>query len=256
MRDAAGLSATTSGIGRGGNITINASNSVELTGSQTNFLPGLPGIRNNTGITTNSFSAGQAGDLRVTTPRLVLRDGAQMTASTFGGGWGGTVEVNARLVEVRGSSPDGGITQSTISAVNGGIFGRGTGGNIVINADRLIVRDAGRVNAEDRGNGNAGSLEITAREIRLDNRGSLTASGDLGDIILNSNVIIMRRDSSIITNATGSNAIGGDITIDTDVLTALEDSDISANSTDSRGGNITINTQGIFGTAFRPEQTP
>ena len=42
------------------------------------------------------------------------------------------------------------------------------------------------------------------------------------------------------------------------VLVAVpqENSDISANSQDFRGGNIRINTQGIFGTQFREQPTP
>ena len=64
----------------------------------------------------------------------------------------------------------------------------------------------------------------------------------------------MRRGSNITTNATGSTVIGGNITLNTDVLVALENSDIRADSTESRGGNVTISAQGIFGTEFRDQQ--
>ena len=37
---------------------------------------------------------------------------------------------------------------------------------------------------------------------------------------------------------------------------ANENSDISANSKNFRGGNVQIDTEGIFGTQFRPESTP
>lgn len=258
MRDGAEIFTGTYGS-QGGNLTLNATESVELTGSQTNFSPELGNIRINTSISTNSIVTGQAGDLRVTTPRLVVQDGAQVAASTFGAGRGGTIKIDADLVEVRGNSPDGGITQSTISAINGGIFGRGTGGNIRINANKLIVRDGGRVNAESRRNGDAGNIEITAREILLNQDGRLTTAtvgGERGNISLNSDAIIIGRGSNITANATGNNAIGGNITIDTGVLAAFENSDISANSTDERGGNITINTQDLSGTEFRVQQTP
>jgi large exoprotein involved in heme utilization and adhesion len=70
--------------------------------------------------------------------------------------------------------------------------------------------------------------------------------------------LILRRGSSISTNATGSNIPGGNITIDTDNLVAVpkEDSDISANAENSFGGRVIINAQGIFGTQFRPQDTP
>jgi large exoprotein involved in heme utilization and adhesion len=70
--------------------------------------------------------------------------------------------------------------------------------------------------------------------------------------------LILRRGSSITTNATGNNITGGNITIDTDNLVAVppEDSDISANAEESFGGRVIVNAQGIFGTEFRPRDTP
>ncbi len=182
-----------------------------------------------------------------------------MAVNTLGSGKSGTIEIHAGLVEVRGSSPDGGITESSISAFNRGLLGRGVGGNININADKFIVGDAGRVNAESRGNGDAGNLQITAREILLDNGGRLTSEtveGGQGNIFLNADSIIMRRGSNITTNARGNNTVSENIRINTDVLAALENSDITANSNDFRGGNIIINTQGLFGTALRVQPTP
>jgi large exoprotein involved in heme utilization and adhesion len=64
----------------------------------------------------------------------------------------------------------------------------------------------------------------------------------------------LRRGSNITTDATSAN--GGNIMIETDVLSALENSDISANSRDFRGGNVTVNAQGVFGTQFRDTLTP
>ncbi|HEY9669616.1 MAG TPA: S-layer family protein, partial [Coleofasciculaceae cyanobacterium] len=44
--------------------------------------------------------------------------------------------------------------------------------------------------------------------------------------------------------------------LNTGVLVALENSDIATDSADFRGGNVTITTQAIFGTEFRPTRTP
>jgi large exoprotein involved in heme utilization and adhesion len=68
--------------------------------------------------------------------------------------------------------------------------------------------------------------------------------------------LVLRDESKITTNATGSNVIGGNITVNTGVLAALEDSDITANSTDFRGGKVNITAQGIYGTQFRLAPTP
>lgn len=254
LSDRARILAGTIDKGRGGNITVNASEGVEITGDKTYFAPELGNARGNTAIRASTYGTGQAGELRVKTPTLRLQNGAEMAVNSFGSAKSGTIEINAGLVEVRGSSPDGGITESTISAFNRGLLGRGVGGSININADKLIVRDAGRVNAESRENGDAGNLQITAKEILLDNGGRLTAAtveGEQGNIFLNADSIIMRHGSNITTNARGNNTVGGDIRINIGVLAALENSDITANSNDFRGGNIIINTQGLFGTALR-----
>ncbi|NJR16168.1 MAG: S-layer family protein [Calothrix sp. CSU_2_0] len=108
-------------------------------------------------------------------------------------------------------------------------------------------------------------MTINADTIRLNNKASLNANTrspnkdpnkEQATINLNTNALIMRRNSNITTNATGANVIGGNININADVLAAFENSDISANSTDSRGGRVKITSQGIFGTQARSFPTP
>jgi large exoprotein involved in heme utilization and adhesion len=146
------------------------------------------------------------------------------------------------------------------------IVGDGAGGDLTITTPELIVRDGAAVsvsNFQSRnllppGTGPAGNLQIQAGTIRLDNQGTITAAaagGDKGNITIDSQDIQMRRGSAITTNATGPSA-GGNITINTDTLVALENSDITANALNNRGGNVSINAQGIFGTQFRPQLTP
>ena len=110
------------------------------------------------------------------------------------------------------------------------------------------------------GSGIAGLLIVEANSIRLDNKATISADtrGGGGNINLYTDDLILRRGSSITTNATGSNITGGNITIDTDNLVAIpkEDSDISANAENSFGGRVIINAQGIFGTQFRDNPTP
>jgi large exoprotein involved in heme utilization and adhesion len=58
---------------------------------------------------------------------------------------------------------------------------------------------------------------------------SADTKGGTGNITLRSHDLILGNNSSITTNATGSNIIGGNINIYTDVLAAFVNSDISAN---------------------------
>ncbi|MBW4480392.1 MAG: S-layer family protein [Tolypothrix brevis GSE-NOS-MK-07-07A] len=250
VRDGAMVSASAFSRGSGGNLIVTAQDAIELSGtSPTDSI--FP-----SGLFSQVLpqATGSGGNLTITTDRLIIRNGAQIGASTFGEGQGGTIALNAsKLVELSGTSADGRFP-SGLFATSGSA---GTAGNIKITTGRLIVRDGAGATVRSRETGGAGNLEATARSIRLD-QGTISANttAGQGNINLRSRDLILRRGSNITTNATGSNITGGNITIDTDVLAALENSDISANSADFRGGQVRINTQGIFGTQFRDALTP
>ncbi|NJL66971.1 MAG: S-layer family protein [Microcoleus sp. SM1_3_4] len=95
-------------------------------------------------------------------------------------------------------------------------------------------------------------MEIRSREIRLLDRGVLTAEtavGEGGNIRINASAIGMRDRSRISTTAGTNNAPGngGNITINTDTLAGVRNSDISANSFAGSGGRIEINAQAVLG---------
>ena len=275
-RAGARISASAAGPGRGGDININASKSVELIGAS-------PNERRPSGVSVQtSQGSANAGDLTITTSQLSIQNGAEVSAATFGDGDGGTVQVNASdSVELIGTSASrkfssrlfagtgkpsdvmrDGNSQSDMGDASD--VSTGDGGNLIVNTRQLTVRDGAQISVGSQGTGNAGDLEITANSIYLNNKASITADTTSlspepiqgqGNILLRSPEVVLRNGSSISTNATGTTT-GGNITIDTDVLAALENSDITANATNSRGGNVTINAQGIFGTKFREAVTP
>jgi large exoprotein involved in heme utilization and adhesion len=159
-------------------------------------------------------------------------------------------------VEVIGTSANGQIS----SRLTAQTTGAGNARDLTIATEQLTIRDGAEVSVSSTGLGIAGVLRVEADSIRLDNQGKIRAdtSGGGGNIDLSTDDLILRRGSSVSTNATGSNITGGNITIDTDNLVAVpkEDSDISANATAGIGGRVIVNAQGIFGTQFRPQDTP
>ena len=229
LRDGALITTGAIGSGSAGSVTVNASEGVELRGANTVSARDQLGIVFNTAITVGTITRGNSGDLSVKTPRLILQDGAFIAANTFGEGAGGTIEIDADVVELSGMAADGEI-RTNISASSVGFFGAGEAGN----------------------------LEIRADEIQLDRGAELAATstaGERGNITLNANTVQMRNGSRISTDATDT-ATGGNINIDTETLVALENSDITANAQESSGGRVQIAAQGIFGTEFREELTP
>ena len=250
VRDGAQISAGTFGTGEGGTLSVTASETVEVIGTSADgqVLSAL---------FTQTEDEGDAGDLTIATGRLLVRDGAQISAGTFGTGEGGTLSVTASdTIEVVGTSADGRFP----SRLTAQTFGAGNARDLTIATEQLIIRDGAEVSVSSEESGIAGELRVEADAIRLDNEGKIRAdtSGGGGDINLSTADLILRRGSSISTNARGSSITGGNITIDTDNLVALpkEDSDISANAENSFGGQVIVNAQGIFGTEFRLQDTP
>ncbi|MBD6617227.1 filamentous hemagglutinin N-terminal domain-containing protein [Komarekiella sp. 'clone 1'] len=246
IRDGATVTTLTPGTGKGGELTIDAKDSVEVIGGSSNFP-------NNRSIISTTAFVGDAGNMKINTGSFSIRDGGQVTTSTFGKGRGGNLTVNATTgVEVIGISVNGFVSSLNTSAAPNST---GNAGDMKVNTPQLLVRDGAEVLANARGIGNAGIMTISASRIRLDNKASINANTrspnkdpnrEQATININTQNLTLRRNSSITTDATGENVIGGNINIDTNLLIALENSRISANSDNSRGGRVRINAQGVF----------
>ncbi len=241
VADGAIVAASTFNSGKGGDITINAKSFEAVNGGQ---------------VLTNTRNSGNAGSITLNaTDRITLS--------------GSDPNFAARLTRIEQGLQSSGSTDRVSDVVRNegpasGLFANananstGQGGSLRIETGELNIRDRAEVNVSSAGAGAAGDLAVAADSIRLDNQSSLratTAAGNQGNITLRSGALLLRRGSNITTNA-GGTATGGNITIDTDVLAAIENSDISANSQDARGGQVRINTSGIFGTEYRDQLTP
>ncbi|MEH2229117.1 MAG: filamentous hemagglutinin N-terminal domain-containing protein [Nostoc sp.] len=260
VRDGAQVGTSTIGDGAAGNLIINAFESVEVIGSL---------IRpDNQTVVSTLFSTtgadGKAGDITIKTGRLLIQDGAEISADSSGTlqnsqvisatGKGGNLTVNAlESVELIGSTAQG--DPSILSATT---FGFGESGKVTITTGKLIVRDKAEINVSVLGNGlnqgrTSGDINVSARSILLD-EGSLTSnskSGQGGNIALQvRDLLLMRRNSQISTNAEGDKT-GGNITIKAPngflVATPFGNNDITANGFSGSGGKITITAKNLFG---------
>ena len=185
--------------GKGGDINIRATESVELSGI------GVEGFKNFVETvllagTINPFDpqivllagtsgSGNAGAIAIDTGRLSIDNGSVVASTTLGAGNVGNLNIRAPMVEILSSA----ISSNTLDR------SRGTGGNITIEAERFIMNDAGITSATS-GEGAAGNIRIAASEsIELQRN----PAGSEGNII---------NTSSIGSNPS---AKAGDITIDT-----------------------------------------
>lgn len=275
------ITTSTGGQGNPGSVTINVRDTIILNGAGP-FREDLK-IGQSSGIfsSVKETGVGEGGNIRINTRVLSVGNGAVVIANTFGRGNGGNIQINADSIYLAGIDAGGqssGIfTPTEVGAigeageisinantfrvtdravVSSRTFNSSNGGNLTVQAGRFIIQDGAKVTVSADGSGAAGNLIVNADSIRLD-RGEIsatTSAGNFGNIRLQTQDLQLRRSSQITTSATGS-ATGGNISIDTGALAALENSDISANSQEARGGRVTVNAQGIFGTEARSPQT-
>jgi len=258
LKNGGGFASGNFGSGKGGDVIVNAAESIEASGVNINiFAP--------SGFGSVAASSGNAGNLTVNTPDLIVRNGASLLTSTFATGNAGNVTINATNSVEISSAGSGSIIPAQVesSALRREqslreFFGLperldGNSGKVTINTPMLKVTDGGLINVRNDGTGDAGTIEINADAIFIEAEGAITAvttSGSGGNIQLNiADALILRNNSSITASAGTERSGGGDggnITINSGTLAALEGSNINANAFAGNGGEIQITTSGIF----------
>jgi len=169
VTDGAFVSASTFGAGNSGNLIVRASDSVIVARDRADSPL-------NTGLATNSIGGtGRAGNIEINTGSLRVEAGASISSPSGlstretlipEGGPGGNITVNASdSVEVSGT-PANPIADATPfgSLILAGTFGSGKGGDVTLNARRLVVRDGGAIVASTLGAGQGGNVTVTASE--------------------------------------------------------------------------------------------
>jgi large exoprotein involved in heme utilization and adhesion len=205
-------------------------------------------------LSTNvtSTGTGTGGNLTIDTGRLLVRDGARISSSTFGKGNGGRLQITASdVIELIGTSADGQFASGLFTQSQG----NGDAGELRIDTRRLLVRDGAAISSRSFGAGTAGNIEITVRETLQADNGTIINSSEQssgGAITITASNIRLFGDSDITTNVNQGAGDSGDIYLEADFILAFDDSDILAYAENGRGGDINLNTRASFGENYRP----
>jgi filamentous hemagglutinin family protein len=277
--------------GDAGNIRINASDRVVLSGFDPEFEErseqfgeDLQAVSASSGLFAQTKGTGQAGDIFVQAPQLIVRDQAQILASTAEASRGGNIQLtipNRLLLETDGqiSASARSGTAGSLDVIAGAVelsgnsllsveAGQGgIAGDLNIAARRLTVNNSSVTVSNPQGQ--AGTLTIRAGDIQLRDRAKLIAEagGDnqagitqqAGIQLLDVNLLLLR-DGSLISARAGDSANGGNITINAAngfvVAVLKENSDIIASANRGNGGRIDITAQAIFGLQVSDRLSP
>ena len=258
-----------SSTGAGGNLTVNASESVEMIGGKGDFPSVLSSVTD---------GEGDAGKIKITTRQLSVRDGAQIQTSTDvdSKGNAGNLEVNvSEFIHIIGTTP-GGEFPSALVANTSGI---GNAGKLILNGKQLLIDDGAEISASTSG-GEGGSIFVDFNSLEAKNGGRLrtstSANNRAGSITLKvaDNIILSGADSGIFANTTpesqgdGGNifidpprvtirdgakiavdsqgtGIGGDVELIAGFLT-LDNGEITAATRSNTGGDVTLNLQELL----------
>ena len=216
--------------------------------------------------------AGVGGSIRLNAGSVTLRNGGTVSASTFGDGAAGSLNIQANSVTIdatqaaadtgffastaAGSAGRGGsitlaakefqVSGNPKSGIVGGVVARSVtdaaAGDIRVESRNVILDNHAVVSSANLGGGPAGSVSLKAgNSIVLQNGGlvtTLSQAANAGNISLIAGRNVELHNNSIINASAG--ASGGNIVIRAGKLFYLDHSEVIATAGTGAGGNITI----------------
>jgi len=253
LRNGAEINSSTRFRGNAGDIRIQANN-IDIDDSTTRSTGIFSAVERN--------ATGAGASISLNTQTLSLLQGGQISSGTLGNGDGGSVNIQADQIELTGQND-----QAKSGIFANAFNGQGRGGDITIQSGLLSIQQGATVNVSNfpsasasrfrPGRGAAGSIQLVASNIILQDQRSIRAStavADRGHLTIESDLLLLSNQNQIATDTNSS--IGGNINITTQRLLGLNNSDITANASEGRGGQVTVTANQILGIEARSQLSP
>ena len=208
--------------GAGGNIEINASESIIVRGDfGLEFIPSLIG--------SNTANSSPAGDIQIDTGTLTVSGNATISTASLGTGNSGDLTIrasesiegiginteifqafilNASQLDFDSTISGGGFTTFTLDGRGGdltletpslgisngfvigsGSFGEGDAGDVIIDAQQSVIVETSAIGTSALSSGNAGNIELDTQNLLVRNGGvistSISSLGEAGELKIN-----------------------------------------------------------------------
>ena len=155
VTNGAEVSSGTRGQGNAGNVTITASNSINVDGEDSGGFP------SEISSSVGTEAIGNGGNVNIATGYLSITNGGEIETTSFNQGNAGFVEINASdSVTVDGEDSEGSAS-SISSDINGGV---GDAGGVNISTNSLFMTNGGFISSSNAGQGIARLVEINATD--------------------------------------------------------------------------------------------
>ena len=197
IRDGAEFSSATLGDGNGGQLSIKATDSIEVIGVSTDRGINRGGLLASSGRIEypNLVSIGSSGNISIETPELNVTNGANIDVQSLSLGNAGHIEINTNSISLDRQSSISAATQLDVggdislsaeniflrrnSTITATAAGREGGGNITIDADNLVILEDSQIVA-DSFMGVGGNIEINTQGLFVCRECQISASSRLG----------------------------------------------------------------------------
>lgn len=214
-------------------------------------IKGEMSVSNNSLITSDTYGPGRGGDISVTAVSLSLTGGGQICANALEGSEGDAGNITIRAsdsVTISGHSDVGDTVFP--SGIFNRTYGKGKGGDTVIETGSLSVSDEGSISSETwaGSEGNGGSITITASDfVDIWSSGSILSEtygkGKAGDINIETGRLYLSGSGQISASAKqGSEGDGGNITIISDLVSISGAYLVTETDSKGKAGDITVYT--------------
>ncbi len=237
--EGASLQSINLGTGQGGTIQVLASGEILLSGSQGSSI-----LTTTQGNENNQQETGEEMGIQLSAAHISLKEGAQIGSVTLGNNPAGNLSLSAEQIELAGkNSQEMGSRVFSLNYSNAS----GKVGNILLNADRLYLRDYAQIQTDTLGSSDqGGNIVVDAGNLLISEGSSidtfLSGSSTGGNIFIEARQL--KLDAGEITTHSEPQGEIGHITVQVADRLIIQEGKIKSLGNSSRGGNLKLSVPG------------